>query len=363
MKHTGYVFMSLLLPLLFVLSGCSPQQSGQSGGEQVSSFSDMVQVEYIVVEERTMEIAGQYTEEIRPSKEKEILPSIDAEVKSVDVVLGESVSKDQLLFTLDSEALEKEVTTQETNLHNAELSLSQARLVLQATSDEGEDAATQRSINDLGRQMAQIRYNSAAENLEMARGRLSLAEHRAPFDGTVVLSNLETGLSAQDVSIRVADLNSGTVTIYVDEIMLESVSLGQQAEVTFLSGHSQSFTGRVVSVNPYYYQSGKGYPVQVEVKLSGEHKPYGQVLVALSGVTGDAIAIPSDSVLQENGNTYVYVLNDDDTVTRREVILGYVDDESQASAVSAGLLQGEKIITNGLVLLKDGMSVIATEGK
>jgi multidrug efflux pump subunit AcrA (membrane-fusion protein) len=69
----------------------------------------------------------------------------------------------------------------------------------------------------------------------------------------------------------------------------------------------------------------------------------------------DVVCVPYKSIVMDLENNYVFILNEDNTVTKKTVTLGIrVDDTIQ---ILDGVFEGEKIIVKGQNLLSDGAKV------
>ena len=66
----------------------------------------------------------------------------------------------------------------------------------------------------------------------------------------------------------------------------------------------------------------------------------------------DAIVVPPAAVQRGPRSTYVYVVNPDDSTTRRNVKVGHED--AQASIITEGVKAGEKVVIDGASRLNDG---------
>jgi multidrug efflux system membrane fusion protein len=71
----------------------------------------------------------------------------------------------------------------------------------------------------------------------------------------------------------------------------------------------------------------------------------------------NSVVILSSAVQRGNQGTFVYVVNDDSTVTVRPVKLGPVQGET--TVVESGLAAGERIVTDGADKLRDGAKIEA----
>src|SRR6185503_9341205 len=68
--------------------------------------------------------------------------------------------------------------------------------------------------------------------------------------------------------------------------------------------------------------------------------------------TSPAFTVPLESIVSTDGYSYVFVLNPDDTVVRRRIEAGAVNQGSME--VLSGLEGGEMIVIKGAGFLKDG---------
>jgi multidrug efflux system membrane fusion protein len=72
----------------------------------------------------------------------------------------------------------------------------------------------------------------------------------------------------------------------------------------------------------------------------------------------DVTIVPPVAVQRGPQGAYVYLLNSDDTVTRKIVQVGHEDE--QASIITAGLRPGDQVIVDGASRLTDGAKVKVT---
>jgi multidrug efflux system membrane fusion protein len=65
--------------------------------------------------------------------------------------------------------------------------------------------------------------------------------------------------------------------------------------------------------------------------------------------------VPSSAVQRGSPGTFVYRVNDDDTVSIRVVKLGPV--EGETTVIESGLAAGENVVTDGADKLRDGAKI------
>ncbi len=72
------------------------------------------------------------------------------------------------------------------------------------------------------------------------------------------------------------------------------------------------------------------------------------------------LIIPAESVLKDNGDSYVFVATNDTTFERRKVALGTTFDSMVE--VKDGIAPGERVVTKGSFQLKSELMKEALEG-
>ncbi|MBZ0254519.1 efflux RND transporter periplasmic adaptor subunit, partial [bacterium] len=69
--------------------------------------------------------------------------------------------------------------------------------------------------------------------------------------------------------------------------------------------------------------------------------------------------VPQESILSEGGQDFVYVVDANDSVEKRKVVLGAKIDDYQC--VSSGLQVGEKVVSQGLQKVKPGQKIVVAQ--
>jgi membrane fusion protein (multidrug efflux system) len=81
-------------------------------------------------------------------------------------------------------------------------------------------------------------------------------------------------------------------------------------------------------------------------------------VIAIFPDIADAVLVPQRAILDQQGGTYVLVVNDDDTVVQRPVRLGALHEGLQQ--IVEGLSAGERVIAEGVQKARPGGKVVAT---
>jgi multidrug efflux system membrane fusion protein len=74
-------------------------------------------------------------------------------------------------------------------------------------------------------------------------------------------------------------------------------------------------------------------------------------------VREDAVTVPAQTVMQGPEGAYVYVINQDDTVSRRDVKVASTQDG--LAVVASGIAAGQRVVIDGQYRLTDGAKIAA----
>ncbi len=190
---------------------------------------------------------------------KTVSAEVSGTAESTHVRNGEIVQAGQVLVELSSDTIEDEITSARDNLRDAELSL--------------ED-----------------RYD-ALDNYTI----------KAPIDGTIVDKYYKAGENAETgkTLCTIFDLSSLTVTLYIDELDIGDVAVGQRAQVTSDSIDGATYEGVVTEVSINGTASGgvTTYPVKVQIDETDGLLPGMNVDVSiLISDNPGVLTIPADAV-------------------------------------------------------------------
>jgi HlyD family secretion protein len=274
-------------------------------------------------------------------------------------------------------------------LYNAADAATKATMVaqlnqLRATRDQAY-AAVQNARSGVSKLSAASRMSaakaSAAKAVEAARSGLAVANATladskltAPINGVVVFNALGTpgsdgsypkadegaAVTPGSSIFTVIDLSDLNFNAQVDEADIAKVQNGMTASVSLDAFPDITFEGTVSSVKPTAIQTTTGgiaFPVLIKVDAADKRLfvgMSGSADVEVEAVAG-ALVVPIESVLDENGKKFVYVLGSDSKVKKTEVVVGAMTDT--LAEITSGVAEGETVVTSQLTALKDGQTV------
>ena len=205
--------------------------------------------------------------------------------------------------------------------------------------------------------LAEIALNSAKSKL--AEGKDSIA---SDFDGIVTSVNVvEGGFGNPAVpAIVIQDLNNLKAVVSVGKFDASKIQLEQQAE---LKVNGNTVKGKVSYIDPVAKKtasiSGGDTTLSTEIdildKAEGLKVDFDTEINILLGEKNSVIKVPAEAIESDKGNrTYLYVV-EGNKVIKRTVKLG-LQSELEVE-VTEGVSEGEKVVLNPTETLKDGSLV------
>ncbi|MGQ9476202.1 MAG: efflux RND transporter periplasmic adaptor subunit [Actinomycetota bacterium] len=166
-------------------------------------------------------------------------------------------------------------------------------------------------------------------------------------------------VSADTPVFRIVDLQAMRVRAEVEEADIPKVQVGQKAKVYLDAYPDLEFTGEVVQVGIRAETGSGGTTVfSVIIRLDRTEVPLRlgyNATVDIEVLSRQGIIyLPVTSVFSEEGRDYVYVV-EEGKARRREVTVGERSEEWLE--ILSGLEEGERVITEGVGLVKEGQKV------
>jgi len=181
-------------------------------------------------------------------------------------------------------------------------------------------------------------------------------EMKSPLTGIVVERAVTPGQSVggdpNQVLFTVADLDMLQVVADVYERDLALVKEGQFAKVKVEAYPEVDFPATVASIGDVVDPASRTIKLRAWVN-NQDHRLKPEMFARLHLQVGDAtriLVVPKESVLESDGKQFVYVVDEANRYTKREVkVSNFTPDQMR---VLEGLTPGQRIVTKGAVLIK-----------
>lgn len=310
----------------------------------------------------------------------DVAPKISGRVERVLVHVGDQVKDGQLIAQVDPRELEEELREAEAALKVAEATLKgkQAELVdLARKLERAKRLFEKRFVSRQELDTLDSERNAAAAQVELARAqivqmearlanaRLELSETqlKAPFPGYIEKRLVDPGamVSVGTPIVGLVDIDRVKVIIPVVERNYPKISVGQKAIITFDAFSSQRFEGKVVRSAPVLSEETRTGEVEIEIdNPNGQLKPgmFARVEIAIEQ-RRDVLLVPEAALVKTpSGHGVFRVRAGDNGRTKVQLVpvaLGASRDGQ--TEIRGELKAGDRVVTLGVNLLKDGQSV------
>ncbi|MBY6064362.1 efflux RND transporter periplasmic adaptor subunit [Pseudidiomarina sediminum] len=265
---------------------------------------------------------------------------------------GDTVATGQLLVELD--AREEQARVQELKFRLAEASRQYQRL---------QDLRKQNAASAQQVEAQDVVVKEIVAALEVAETQLAQKRVLAPFDGRLGIRQVSLGslvTPGQQIT-TLDDITPIKLDFNVPELFFASLAVGQT--VTAISGAypEHEFKGTIRSIDSRVDPVTRSILVRAEVSNSeGLLRPGMLLRVQLLRSVDTVMQLPERAIVPLDSRHFVYVLNDDNTASQRQVSIGRR--RPGMVEVIDGLEVGERVVTDGIVRMRDGIAVTVKEG-
>jgi RND family efflux transporter MFP subunit len=303
--------------------------------------------------------SGGYVKSIRQVK------GTDGRIRNIDA--GDWAPKDSILAVVDQQDYNNKLDQAKAQLERAQAEYNKAKLSF----DRTDALYASKSATKPDHDSAKAQLDSAAASVTTAKAQISDAQIaleycslRAPFDGWIVDRSVDVGalVGPATKGFSIADTRSVKAIFGVPDISIRQVTLGQPMTIT-TDALEGEFRGRVTSISPAADPKSRVYSVEVTIQNPKNALKSGMIASLTVGggdLTKPVLAVPLASVIRNNsgsGFAVMLAVGSGDTLSARLRPVGLGDAYGNIIGITNGLSAGDKVITTGVTLIKDGDTV------
>ncbi len=326
------------------------------------------------------------TANLRALRDVEVASQADGVVREVLVQEGDFVQQGQLLCRLDDrenqiklKLTEEKLAQVRQQLEKAKIQNEKAGVQIGNTRTElkrnetafAEGLVSEKEVDDLRYQLAELEHDQRVaasderENshrveeleaeIDQAKLEISRTRITAPFAGRITERKVEIGQTVRNLDsvFKLGAFSPLYADAHLSEREAQQVRIGQRARVRLGSESSEAEAAQVARISPVV--DGATGTVKVTLELTPSDpafKPGAFVRVQIeTDARQEATLVPKRAILEEDGETYVFVA-EDQTARRRKVTVGY--EAEREVEIRDGVSAGEKIVVAGQGNLKEG---------
>ncbi len=418
-RFKGYRKWVILFVLIFVGAlalyrgwGATQKKSGKR------SFQTEIPVQISPAIRKQMTYSLSATGDIAPMMQVDLFPRVSGYLERIDVNLGDSVRQGQVIAQIDRTEFLQKVKEVEAKVAQAKANLSeleagsrpeelrQAEEALRQAQSRFDNAKLHRErvealfkrqviskkeadIAEMDYTVAEAQLAVSQQNLKLVRegarqevkegSRAKLKEMEAllaqeqirlqntlivaPFQGEIIRKYIDAGALASPSTPIVSLVHTLTLKI-VANVLEKDIPLlkpAMKAKIRTEAYPDRVFEGKVARINTGLDLTTRTLQAEIEIPNSSRLlKPgmFARIEVVLLEKP-EVLAIPSNAVMENQGEKFVYLL-EGNKAARRPIVTGIEQD--RFVEVREGLKEGDQVIVRGQEAIRENTTIRVIEG-
>lgn len=331
-----------------------------------------IPVEVATAEKKRVPVTLEALGSVTPIASVAIKARVESMIVGVHFSDGAMVREGDVLFTLDSRAIEAQIRQVEGVIAGAKAQLEQAHRDLVRYSDLlAKNASTQVSVNNATTQVNILTatLTSSQANLDNLRVQLDYHTIRAPISGRISAASVKVGNFVRPADTTSLAMIIQTAPVYVSfPVAQKSLPDVRQAlaaetgavEVT-IPGEQKRAHGQVTMIeNSVDVTTGM---VIIRATMPNEDEllwPGTLVTTDLTLRIEDSVIVPAAAVQNSQAGSFVFVVKNGEATVRPVKVARTT---GKTAVLESGLEDKEVVVTDGHLLLTNGTKVSVRERK
>ncbi|QBF25512.1 efflux RND transporter periplasmic adaptor subunit [Pseudomonas tructae] len=343
--------LALPVGLVLLLAAC-----GQESAPQTSLRPAMV-----VQPQPASAAADSYPGEVRARFEPELAFRIGGKVSKRLVEEGQRVKAEQALAELDPQDVRLQLEASRAQLAAAEANLT----LVKAERDRYKTLLDRQMVSHSQFDNAENLYRAGLARLKQVRAEFDVAGNQAEYavlrasqDGVIAKRQVEVGqvvAAGQTVFTLAAD-GEREVLIGLPEQNFGRFKVGQTVSVELWSQPDQRFNGRIRELSPSADPRSRTFAARIAFTAGKVPAELGQsARVYIQHADQVPLAVPLSALTAENGQTFVWRVDANNTLKRVPVRVGAYGENSVP--VLEGLNASDWVVAAGVHVLLEGQQV------
>ena len=315
----------------------------QKGKDKPTALSGMV-VKYETFD-NNLSLSGS----IEANEQVEIRSEVSGIVEGIYFQEGSNVSKGQVLFKVNDIELRAQLRQTKTREGLAFENERRAKLLLQ------KEAISQEEYD-----VARADFKSAQAQSQLIQAQIAKTAVRAPFSGKIGLRSISPGtyITPMILVAKLVNIGKLKITFSIPEKYASQVKTNTM--LTFkVAGSDIKYSGKVYAIDPEIAIATRTLQVRaIAENKDGKLLPgtFANVELPLD-IIKDAIIIPTEAIIPiQNGKKVFVTVNG----LAKELMIETATRTETSVLVLSGLKEGDTVITNGVMSLKNDDKVKVT---
>ncbi len=343
------VIFAITLASTLLISGCGVGQASVTDAEAILAATP-VPVETSTPFRSDIYATYSATASIASDADAPVTARVAGEVVELIVEEGDRVERGQILARLDGQRVRLEMLAAKANLERA-----------QKEYQRNDDLHERALISSSTFEGLKFDLASLQASYDLKKLNYDYSNIRAPISGVVSSRNIKSGenLAAGQVAFRITETKELVAYLQIPQSELMKFDAGLAATVSVASVPNENFAATIVRISPTIdSRNGTFRATAIIDNSDGYLAPgmFGRFTVSYEKHE-NALVIPANALLDEDEQTSVYVVQDDQVV-RRNVKIGI--EENGHLEILGGLEENDRIVVVGHSGLRDGSKVLAS---
>jgi len=276
---------------------------------------------------------------IKPQATATVVPKLMSAEKivNISVEVGDKVRAGQTIAVLDQSTVAIQLNSARNTYEDALRSYERNKVLFEA------GAVAQSVLEQLEVGLNQAK--NALDGQELAYNNTIIT---TPISGIVTAVTAEAGnlASAQTPIATIVNLDTVEIDCSINESQVNKIVVGDKVQIRIPATGGKIFEGRIKNVSSTMDQRTKAYPLTVVLENKEnvvKAGMYAEVEI-ITDVRPAAFVVPAQAVIQRNGSTKVFIVQENNVV-EKEVEIGLTN--GKETEIIRGIIAGDQVITKG----------------
>lgn len=345
------------LSALLLLAGCNANTAPAPKSERP------VQVQRVAFGNETA--AREFVGVVRARYETDLGFRVAGKIVTRVVNVGDRVRAGDVVARLDPQDLRLQAESAEAEHAAAASNLAQATTDLErytALRTRGYASVADFDRKKWTKDEAEGRLERARRSLDLARNQLGYSDLKADVDGVITATLAEPGqvVAIGQAVARLAHRGEKEAVVALPETWLGEARKFD-ATVRLWSDRERSYAARLRELSPQADPASRTYAARFTIPDADDSVAFGMTAsVTLARASVAPVArLPLAAILNRGNGPLVYVVDESGALVQRPVtVLSFTED---SALVTAGINDGDKIVTLGVQKLEAGLKVRTIE--
>lgn len=341
---------------------------------QTNQVANSQEYPVITLDRQVADMQVVYPATLKGQEDVEIQPQVSGYIEAIYVDEGSVVKAGQVLFKINSPSSEQELTSAKASVNSEKAQVNTAKLNVERyrpLAEKGIVSEVQLQTYENTYETALASLQQAEATLKNAQAAMSWTSVTSPVDGVVGAISHRKGSLVNSSSVLTTIANTGSVYAYfsLNEKKLMSLLNGIDGDTQSEKIKKMESVSLILADGSEYEEKGRIETITGTVDIetgtanlraeftnkSGKLRSGTSGKVIMPKTLKDVFVIPQKATFSQQDKVLVYKLEGD--TVKQQIITVQGMPNGQDYAVTDGLSDGDRIISDGVATLQNGMKI------